>query len=148
MVNFLFKISFHFIKLPETTEFQELARDFKNLGATPSFIPTIDGTRIPINRPKINGDNYIDRKGFYSINFCAAVDSKKRIRYLCKHLGLENDSRALRNFTYLINFMNNLNGEYKIIGNQAYQGYEHIVIPGITRNGEIPNYLRNQQNNY
>ena len=36
--------------------------------------------------------------------------------------------------------MNNLNGDFKIVGDQAYRGYEHIVIPGITRNSEIPNY--------
>ena len=140
MVNFLFEISIHFIKLPETIEFQELARYFQNSGATPSIILVIDGTQIPINRPKINGENYINRKEFYSINFSAAVDSKKRIRYLSNHLGSAHDSRVLRNSTSLINFMNNLNGDYKIVGDQAYRGYEHIVIPGITRYGEIPNY--------
>lgn len=29
---------------------------------------------------------------------------------------------------------------YKIIGGQAYRRCEHIVIPDITRNGEIYNY--------
>ena len=69
MINFLFEISIHFIKLPETIEFQELARDFQNLGGTPSIILAIDGTNIPINRPNINGENYMNRKGFYSIKF-------------------------------------------------------------------------------
>ena len=77
MINFLFAISFHFIKLPETIEFQEFARAFQHLGATPSIILVIDGTHIPINRPKINGENYMNIKGIYSINFCAAVDLKK-----------------------------------------------------------------------
>ena len=36
--------------------------------------------------------------------------------------------------------MNYLNGDYKIVWDQPYKGYEHIVIPYITRNGEIPNY--------
>ena len=80
-------------------------------------------------------------KGLYSITFCVAVYSKKN-RYLSDHLESAHHSRVLKNSTYLINCMNNLNGNYKIVGDQVYRGYEHIVIPGVTRNGEIPNSIK------
>ena len=84
--------------------------------------------------------NCMNRKGFHSMNFCAAVDSLKN-RYLSNHLGSAHDSRVFRNSISLINFMSNLNGPYKIVDDQVYQGYEHIIIPDIVRNGEIPNYI-------
>ena len=39
----------------------------------------------------------------------------------------------------LINFINNLH-VYNIVGDQAYRGYEKIVIPGLSENVNIRNY--------
>lgn len=78
--TFLFKILFHFIKLLDTNEFQELARGFQNLGATPYNILAINSKYISINIPKINGENYLNKKDFYSKIFYSAVDYIKKNR--------------------------------------------------------------------
>ena len=57
---------------------------------------------------------------------------------------MAHDSRVLNNYTTFIKFINNLNSDNKIIGGQAYRGYEQILTPCIIRNGEIPNSTEEQ----
>ena len=66
-----------FIILPVEDEFESLENGFQSIGSMSNTILVIDKTCIPINRPKINSEEYFNRKRFYSINFCVTVDYKK-----------------------------------------------------------------------
>ena len=50
--------------------------DFKHLWGFPQAVAAIDGTHIPILKPKDSSSDYFNRKGFYSILMQAVVDSQ------------------------------------------------------------------------
>ena len=73
-----------YVVFPHTTAaLQENAAGFEAMSrhrvvrgssGLPQVIGAVDGTHIPICRPAENGDAYINRKGFFSINTHAVVD--------------------------------------------------------------------------
>lgn len=65
------------IKLPETEEeVKALVTEFYRQHGFPQCFGAVDGTHIPIKRPKENATDFINRKGRYSINCQALVDYK------------------------------------------------------------------------
>ena len=139
MIYFLFSISAVFVKLPAEDEFELLENGFRTVDSMPNTILAIDGTYIPINIPNINGEECFNRKGFYNINVIVTADYKKRFKSVSSHLGSALDSRVVSHSRSLINFMCNLYG-YNIVGDQAYLGYQKIVIPVLCESVYIKNY--------
>ena len=61
------KLSHKYINVPKTEEeVQKLAARFYSERGFPQCIGAIDGTHIPIKKPKNNAVDYVNRKGFYS----------------------------------------------------------------------------------
>lgn len=59
----------HFIKFPNTRdERQEIKAAFMQKYGFPGIIGAIDGTHIAILKPHIDEHNFINRKGFHSLN--------------------------------------------------------------------------------
>ena len=72
IVEFLGK---DYMKLPETVaELENLIQNFLEHHRFPQCIGAIDGTHIPIRQPNQNYADYINRKGFTSINVQALCD--------------------------------------------------------------------------
>ena len=70
------KLSHKYINVPKTEEeVQKLAARFYSERGFPQCIGAIDGTHIPIKKPKNNAVDYVNRKGFYSLNVQACVDA-------------------------------------------------------------------------
>eukprot|EP00112_Aurelia_sp_Birch-Aquarium-sp1_P002200 Seg1236.9 transcript_id=Seg1236.9/GoldUCD/mRNA.D3Y31 product="Protein ALP1-like" protein_id=Seg1236.9/GoldUCD/D3Y31 len=64
-----------FLKMPETEEeVKESAANFFKEWGFPQCIGAVDGTHIPIKRPNENPIDYMNRKGFFSLNVQACVD--------------------------------------------------------------------------
>eukprot|EP00794_Sanderia_malayensis_P019764 gene19764-biopygen16412 len=66
-----------YMKVPKTEEaVKDLAAKFFETRGFPQCIGAVDGTRIPIKKPVENSTNYMNRKGFYSLNVQGCVDHR------------------------------------------------------------------------
>ena len=69
----------HFIKWPSTeAEIVQIKRGFYDNGGCPGVIGGVDGTQIRIQGPTENENDYVNRKGFHSIN----------VQAICNHKGM------------------------------------------------------------
>ncbi|XP_046382336.1 protein ALP1-like [Ischnura elegans] len=119
------------INLPSSEDSQLLAALFKEKFYLPQVIGAIDGTHIPILPPKDSYRDFINRKGWPSVNLTAVVDYFYCFRYVsCKMPGSVHDARALKEST-LYQFSDYLmpSGEddldgtaipYLVLGDPAY----------------------------
>lgn len=62
------------IKMPNQDECEKLSLLFEIRTGLPQIIGAIDGSHIPISPPKEGGSDFINRKGWPSINLQALVD--------------------------------------------------------------------------
>ena len=66
-----------YVRLPfNEQEVQELANNFYNAHGFAQCVGAVDGTHIPIRELIDNATDYINRKGFSSINVQATYDYK------------------------------------------------------------------------
>ena len=69
----------HFIKWPSTeAEIVQTRRGFYDKGGFPGVIGCVDGTHVKIQGPTKNENDYVNRKGFHSIN----------VQAICNHKGM------------------------------------------------------------
>ena len=90
----------HVVRFPKGVEILQVIQEYENKWGFPMCAGCINGTRIPIIAPKENHKDYVNRKGFYSIQMQAVVDS----RYLFRDVvvgwpGSVHDARVLSNST-------------------------------------------------
>ena len=65
-----------FIKFPVTAEeISQKIRGFNRKSKIPNVVAAIDGSHIPIVAPKVNHEEYFNRKHFYSVLVQGIVDS-------------------------------------------------------------------------
>ena len=69
-----------FIVWPSHDEMQQLKQGFYSKGGFPGVIGCIDGTHVRIQGPSENENDFVNRKGFHSIN----------VQAICNHKGKEN----------------------------------------------------------
>lgn len=63
----LFKVAHHFISWPSHEQAQTIMNKFKENSRFPNVIGAIDGTHIRIEALTQNAADYINRKGYHSI---------------------------------------------------------------------------------
>ena len=72
-----------FIRWPSTAaERQEIKQGFFEKGGFPGVIGCIDGTHVRIQGPSAHESDFVNRKGFHSINVQAICDHKDKYRVL------------------------------------------------------------------
>ena len=63
-----------FIKFPKGNQLREVIKGYKKTWGFPMCAGAIDGTHIPINPPSESDAEYVNRKGYHSIQMQAVVD--------------------------------------------------------------------------
>ena|SRR5436305_2899535 len=57
-----------YMRLPSIVEAQQNMENWRQQTGVPGIVGALDGTHIAIARPCTDGDDYFNRKSFYSIN--------------------------------------------------------------------------------
>ena len=88
-----------YIRAPETeNEVEEAVEGFLQSHGFPQCIGAVDGTHVPVTKPKENATDFINRKGFFSLNVQACVDYKYMFfDTVIKWPGSVHDSRVFAN---------------------------------------------------
>ena len=108
-------------KLPKTvTEVEVLTENFLNAHGFPQCLGAIDGTHIRIKQPRENYTDYINRKGFHSINVQALCDYRYWfLDVVVKWPGSVHDSRI-----FLRSTVNNM------LRNEVIPKCEKVIVDG------------------
>lgn len=87
-----------FIHLPKEEEILLIMEDFEKLSGFPQIVGAIDCCHIAFKGPVENAEDYINRKGYFSIILQALVDSRYRFRdILVGWPGKCHDARVFKN---------------------------------------------------
>ncbi|GLV38138.1 uncharacterized protein CBL_10105 [Carabus blaptoides fortunei] len=139
---FLSNLSPQIITWPEEDEKLIIQQHFLNNGF-PGIIGAIDGCHIKIDRPEIDPDSYINRKGYYSIQMQVVCDNELKIRdVFVGYPGSVHDSRVFRN-SPLYTHLEEKCGHYFILGDSGYPLQKKLLTPFRDRG-----QLNRQQINY
>lgn len=77
---------------------EKMVHEFYNIAHMPCCIGCIDGVHIPIMPPKLWENQFINRKGFHSINAMMICDPERRFIFVsARWPGSVADARVLRN---------------------------------------------------
>ncbi|KAI4454335.1 hypothetical protein MML48_9g00015695 [Holotrichia oblita] len=93
----ILKLRNQFIKWPSDEEVPLINGDFEESANIPKVLGAIDGTHIKILVPKENGELYINRKSFHSIQLQVVCDNtRKFLHCFTGYPGSVNDQRVFK----------------------------------------------------
>lgn len=128
----LFKRASRFIQWPTGDHAIEVMRGFERASGFPKTIGAIDRTHIRINAPKQNPVDYINRKGFHSIQLQLVCDHKALITHCyAGNPGSVHDQRVFR-LSEVADYLNDDDAfpeDSHILGDSAYEIHQHLLIP-------------------
>ncbi|XP_048512464.1 putative nuclease HARBI1 [Athalia rosae] len=135
-----------FIQWPTEDRAVKLMRGFERSSGFPKTIGAIDETHIRINAPKQNPADYIDRKGFHSIQLQDVCDHRTLITHCyAGHPGSVHNRRVFR-LSEVADYLNDDDAfpeDSHILGDAAYEIHQHLLTP-YRDNG----YLSGKQKKY
>lgn len=136
----------HYIHWPSVQRENEIAHSFENMSRICNIVGAVDGTHVPIvNCPGGNND-YINRKGFPSVQLQLVVDDTLMINdAYVGWPGSTHDARVLRNSSFYEGAENgrNISPGKIIVGDGAYPLRRWLITP-FRDNG----HLTQQQKKY
>jgi len=142
----LFLNSQTFIKWPTGDHATRIMQGFRESSGFPNTIGAIDGTHIRIDAPKENPADYVNRKGFHSIQLQLVCDHRTLITHCyAGHPGSVHDQRVFRQ-SEVANYLNDeekFPADSHLLGDAAYEIHQHLLTP-FRDNG----HLTEAQNNY
>ena len=102
---------------------------FHHMAGFPGVIGCIDCSHVKIRRPDENAEEFVNRKGVYSINVQVVCDHKLRINdIVCRWPGSVHDSRIFDNSTLKHRLeTNQLNGI--LLGDSGYACKRYLLTP-------------------
>jgi hypothetical protein len=120
-----------YIRNPVTAEhLQELSEGFKKVRGIPTVFGAIDGSHIPISKPKQWAPDYYNRKGFYSILLQGVVDAECKFwDYDIGWAGSLHDYNLFKRTALFRRLVNGDFGNYALLGDAAYQPRSYVLTP-------------------
>lgn len=132
-----------FIKFPRTQqEFNTIRRSFMNRFQLPGIIGAIDGTHVAILKPSNDEHNFINRKGFHSLNVQIVCDPNLIILNVNANFGGSTHDSFIWRQSQLKQFLHNLyeNGHrgFWLIGDSGYPLEPYLLTPFHEPNDNTP----------
>ncbi|XP_061170889.1 putative nuclease HARBI1 [Saccostrea echinata] len=90
-------IRWHFISFPRDEKARQTKQEFIKIAGFPNALGCVDGTFVRIMAPSNNEQDFVNRKGYHSLNVQLVCDAKFRFTSICANWpGSVHDSRILR----------------------------------------------------
>ena len=123
-----------FITIPTGQKAQAVMEVFEEKRGFPAVLGAIDGTHIPIKASNHNHEQYINRKGFFSVQLQVICDPDLFITdVFCRYPGSVHDARVFRNSPICreveVNPDNYFPGNSHILGDAAYPLKRWLLTP-------------------
>ncbi|XP_067670188.1 putative nuclease HARBI1 [Haliotis asinina] len=120
-------LAHRFIKMPADTD--TCKSMFYKIAGFPNVLGCVDGTFIRITAPSKDEGDYVNRKGFHSLNVQMICDAQFRVtNCVAKWPGSVHDSRIFRDSKISLAFEN---GTYKglLLGDSGYPCKSYLMTP-------------------
>jgi hypothetical protein len=132
------------IRFPKSAEEIIAAKDnWRANNQMPCTIGAIDCTHVKISKPHINGDEYVNRKQYPSINVQATCDSREWFTSVnAEWPGSVHDSRIFKNSdicSYLKSI--SVSGTTVLLGDSGYGIAPWIIVPFPNPVGDVQRYF-------
>ena len=122
-----------FIQFPFTEDEKDIIKQgFYKIGGFPSTIACIDGTHIRISGPWQNENDFVNRKGYHSINVQGMTDhTGKFVDVVSKWPGSTHDSFVFRtsNIKHYLDVTNTTIDKGIILGDSGYALTNYLMTP-------------------
>lgn len=120
----------HWIHFPTTiNEINEAKIVWQRRFRMPTVVGALDCTHIQIKKPTIHGDEYVNRKGFTSINVQATVDGNEKFTSVCAEWpGSVHDARIWRR-SDIRSLMSRFDGSACLLGDSGYGISPWLITP-------------------
>lgn len=118
-----------FIVFPRDDEARKTKQEFIKIAGFPNTLGCIDGTFIRILAPTENEPDFVNRKGFHSLNVQMVCDAKFKFTSVCASWpGSVHDSRIWREFSLCRQFQR---GEHNgiLLGDSGYPCKRFLMTP-------------------
>lgn len=147
VTEFLVTLSCEYIHWPTEIEAERESQIFERKKNLHHVIGAIDGSHIRINKPHMYAEDYINRKGYYSVLLQGTVNSKMLfIDIVAGEPGSMHDARMLRKSKlYSVAYENPevlFYNKYALLGDSAYPSLNWLITP-IKDNGHLNEEQRN-----
>ena len=149
ILNDITYISSKYIKWPTPQQKLYNARKFLNKSGQRNVIGVIDGCHIKIQKPSTHGDNYLNRKGYFSLLLQGVCDWKGSFTHVyVGPPGSVHDARVLRKSEIATNSNEMLGFNWKLLGDSAYIGndFHYIITPKRDNGALTPADIENNKN--
>ena len=120
-----------FIYMPRNAaEAFAIKRKLYDVAGFPGILGLIDGTQIPIIAPSENENEYVNRKGFHSINCQAICDGDMNfLNVVARWQGSAHDSFVLENSNIYQHFESRAFGDGHLLGDSGYPLLPWLMTP-------------------
>ncbi|XP_071119318.1 putative nuclease HARBI1 [Haliotis cracherodii] len=122
----------HFVCMPTGQDADKIKKMFFQIAGFPNVLGCLDGTFIRIIAPSRNEVDYLNRKGFHSLNVQMICDANYKFsNCVVKWPGSVHDSRIFRDSKISVAFEN---GTYKgfLLGDSGYPCKSYLMTPFLT----------------
>ncbi|XP_048515101.1 putative nuclease HARBI1 isoform X2 [Athalia rosae] len=128
----LFERAPNFIQWPLGNRAIDVIRGFEVSSGFPKTIGAIDGTYISIDAPKVIPADYVNRKGYHSVQLQLVCDHRSLLTHCyVGHPGSVHDRRVFR-LSEVSNYLyenENFPENSHILGDAAYELHQHLLTP-------------------
>ncbi|XP_046585276.1 putative nuclease HARBI1 [Haliotis rubra] len=125
----LCRLSTRFIAFPTGQRSLDVKRAFHAIAGFPKVLGCVDGTQIRIASPKVNEADFVNRKGFHSLNVQMVCDPKFLItNCVANWPGSCHDARIFKESKLCHNFENGLHDGF-LLGDSGYPCRRYLMTP-------------------